>query len=153
MQEVPDGMQAAEVGQQDGVDVQTGKAAVSMSQLRSSDTSGISRRTAFTCAILSGVNSTPDSRETVMARGLTDSGPAPSNIASSTATRINGSNGNGSSTADGAGFATNEGNQASAHGSGVSSAAPPSCMAASGVLQDVSLAVQCQTAIPQSAGS
>jgi hypothetical protein len=158
MQEVPDGIQAAEVVLSED-DVQTGKGAMSASFLRSSDTSGVSRRTAFTCAILSGVSSAPDSRETVAAPGCgpADNGPAASNIASCTRVNgsngSNGSNGNGSSTAEGNGFASQDGNQGSGHGAnGVSSAAPP-CVAGNGVqLGDDSVAAKCMAAVPQSAG-
>lgn len=149
MQDNPDGVQAAETGLQSVPAVHTmGKGAVSASCLHTSDTSGVSRRTAFTCAFPSGVNSAPDSRETVMAHGCgtADAGPAASNIASSTRVNggsngsngsngngSNGSNGNGSSTADGNGLAGNEGNQGSAQGAnGVSSASPPACVTANG---------------------
>jgi hypothetical protein len=129
---------------------------VSASYLRSSDTSGISRRTAFTCPIPSGVNSAPDSRETVMANGCApaENGPAVSNIASSTRMNgSNGSNGNGSSTADGAGFASNDGNQGSANGANGVSSAAPLCNGVDGVLhEDGALLAKCEAAVQHSAG-
>ena len=163
IQDIPDGIQAAETALQSEPAVHnTLKGAVSASYLHTSDTSGVSRRTAFTCAIPSGVNSAPDSRETIMAHGCgaADTGPAASNIASSTRVNgsngSNGSNGNGSSTADGNGLASNEGNQGSAQGAnGVSSAAPPACVK-SGVWskEDDCGAGKCQISpLPQSAVS
>lgn len=143
IQDVPDGNQAAETARQNELAAHnTLKGAVSASYLYTSDTSGVSRRTGFTCAIPSGVNSAPDSRETIMAHGCgaPDNGAAASNIDSFTrlngSNGSNGSNGNGSSTADGIGpstadgngLASNEGNQGSAQGAnGVSSAAPAAC--------------------------
>lgn len=174
MQDIPGETHIAEARLQSDPEMQTGKGTVSMSHLRSADTSGVSRRTAFTCPMQSGVNSAPDSRETIVINGCSpaDNGPSASNIASSTRMNgsngsngngsngsngngSNGSNGNGSSTAEGNNFASNEGQQGSGQGAnGVSSAAPPSCMTTNGASQEEHCApAKCPAAIPQSAGS